>query len=93
MPSPLSRVDRLVKRLEVAGFAPRVMRHRDRLRIETELPGEVSAASWRELLAALATADRFGLVQGADRSRTAWADIHRDAPTAPDTPRGHGQRP
>jgi hypothetical protein len=68
--------------------------HDDHTRIETEVTGEVSAQSWRELLALLESADRFGLVNSSASGLTAWAVIANGTPAkARDASQGSAHQP
>lgn len=78
MPLPASRAEVIAARLSAAGFEPRVKHFPRFLRVEIDPPSSASAATWRDLLAVLETADRFGLKSNA-RGCTAWALIDKSA--------------
>ncbi|MDX2922826.1 hypothetical protein PV370_33745 [Streptomyces sp. NE06-03C] len=79
MRSAQARVAALTGMLTAAtGTEPRVATDLDVLRVEADLPAELSATAHAAVLAALATADRYGHT----RTRTAeyvWAEISREA--------------
>jgi hypothetical protein len=79
----------MAARLSAAGFTPNVTHHDDCTCIESEVPDSISAESWRELLAALETADWFGLVDSSESGRTVWAAVSNEAPATADAVRGH----
>lgn len=89
MTAPASRTQAIAARLVTAGFSPRVIRRPEYTRIETDVPNEVPPPAWRELLAALESADRFGL-DGTSDGRTAWAVVHGETPATAGAARGHG---
>lgn len=91
MPARNARAERMAARLSAAGFTSRVTHRNDRICIEVEVQESVTAESWRELLAVLDTADRFGLVVD-ESGCTAWADIDEETPATDATVRGHGRQ-
>jgi len=92
VPSPQARADHLAERFVAAGFTPRVTDQSGYLCVETEVSDAISAASWQELLALLEAADWFGLVDSAERGRTAWAAVSKETPATLHHVRGHGHQ-
>ncbi|ARP71272.1 hypothetical protein LK07_17450 [Streptomyces pluripotens] len=83
---PASRVSAqaIAARLSAAGLTTRVD-ERDRCTsIEAEVPESLSAETWREVLEALADADRFGLLATNLNGRTLWAVVRKAVPTTGD---------
>ncbi|MEV3995851.1 hypothetical protein AB0K62_09175 [Streptomyces halstedii] len=74
----------LAARLSAAGLSPRVEEHTRFTTVEAEVPDTLSADSWREVLHALADADRFGLVATSLNGRTLWAVVRKAVPTTGD---------
>ncbi|MEV8569793.1 hypothetical protein AB0436_30275 [Streptomyces sp. NPDC051322] len=80
MPASEPSAEDLATRLSAVGLTPRVERHAHLTSIEAEVPESLSAESWREVLEALAEADRFGLVANSLNGRTLWAALRTAAP-------------
>ncbi|MCB5908311.1 hypothetical protein [Streptomyces pinistramenti] len=80
MPASEASAEDIATRLSAVGLAPRVERHAHFTSIEAEIPEPLSAESWREVLEALAEADRFGLLVNSLNGRTLWAALHTTAP-------------
>ncbi|MCI4040279.1 hypothetical protein MQC87_03675 [Streptomyces sp. TRM75563] len=79
MRSAQARVTALTGMLAAAtGTEPRVTTDLDAFRVEADLPAELSATAHTAVLAALATADRYGhtLKRAAEY---VWAEISREA--------------
>ncbi|MFI8866819.1 hypothetical protein OG893_20050 [Streptomyces sp. NBC_01696] len=91
MPASEPRAEDIAARLFALGLAPRVERYAAFTAIEAEVPETLSADSWRELLKAVAEADRFGLLANSVNGRTLWAAV-RTAIPATDDVRGPGHQ-
>ncbi|MGW1791778.1 hypothetical protein ACWCO0_22110 [Streptomyces tubercidicus] len=89
MPASDLRAEGIAARLSAVGLTPRVEQHAQVTSIEAEVPESLSAESWREVLEAVAEADRFGLVANSLNGRTLWAAVHTTAPATVDV-RGPG---
>ncbi|MCX4963314.1 hypothetical protein OHA98_00495 [Streptomyces sp. NBC_00654] len=74
----------LAARLSAAGLRPRVEEHTRFTTVEAEVPDTLSADSWREVLEAVAEADRFGLLATSLNGRTLWAVVRKTVPTTGD---------
>lgn len=70
----------LAARLSAAGLRPRVEEQTRFTTVEAEVPDTLSADSWREVLDAVAGADRFGLVATSLNGRTLWAVVRKRSP-------------
>ncbi|MFI1303899.1 hypothetical protein [Streptomyces sioyaensis] len=91
MPASELRAEGIAARLSAAGLTPRVERHQEVTSIEAEVPESLSADSWREVLEAVAEADRFGLLANSLNGRTLWAAVRTAAPATGDV-RGPGRQ-
>ncbi|TXC98896.1 hypothetical protein [Streptomyces sp. ISID311] len=91
MPASEVSAEDIAARLSAVGLAPRVERRARLTSIEVEVPESLSAESWREVLEAVAEADRFGLLANSLNGRTLWAAVHPAAPTTGDV-RGPGHQ-
>ncbi|MGW3850915.1 hypothetical protein [Streptomyces fagopyri] len=74
----------IAARLSAAGLPTRVEEHDRHTSIEAEVPEQLSAESWREVLEVVAEADRFGLFATSLNGRTLWAVVRKTAPTTGD---------
>ncbi|MGC5399327.1 hypothetical protein ACPXCP_26765 [Streptomyces sp. DT20] len=74
----------LTARLSAAGLRPRVEERTRFTTVEAEVPDTLTADSWREVLDAVADADRFGLVATSLNGRTLWAVVRKTVPTTGD---------
>ena len=74
----------IAARLSAAGLRPRVEEDPRFTTVEAEVPDTLSADSWREVLDAVADADRFGLVATSLNGRTLWAVVRKTVPTTGD---------
>jgi hypothetical protein len=74
----------IAARLSAVGLPARVAEHACFTSVEAEIPEELSAESWREVLEAVATADRFGLLATSLDGRTLWAVVRKTVPAADD---------
>ncbi|MEW1759668.1 hypothetical protein AB0393_24550 [Streptomyces cyaneofuscatus] len=74
----------IAARLSAAGLRPRVEEDTQFTTVEAEVPDTLSADSWREVLDAVADADRFGLVATSLNGRTLWAVVRKTVPTTGD---------
>ena len=84
MPASKERAEAIAARLSAVGLATRVEEHDDCTAIEAEVPEPLSAESWREVLEAVADADRFGLLATSSNDRTLWAVVHETVPATGD---------
>ncbi|MFG2677409.1 hypothetical protein [Streptomyces sp. NPDC048392] len=84
MPASKVRAEAIAARLSAVGLATRVKEHDDCTAIEAEVSEPLSAESWREVLEAVATADRFGLLATSSNDRTLWAVLHKTVPATGD---------
>ncbi|MFD3513560.1 hypothetical protein [Streptomyces sp. NPDC058657] len=91
MPAFEAKARGIAARLSAVGLAPRVERHAHFIAIEAEVPESLTAESWRELLAAMAEADRFGLLANSVNGRTLWAAVRTATPATGDV-RGPGHQ-
>ncbi|MFI0010191.1 hypothetical protein [Streptomyces globisporus] len=74
----------IAARLSAVGLRSRVEEHTQFTTVEAEVPDTLSADSWREVLDAVADADRFGLVATSLNGRTLWAVVRKTVPTTGD---------
>ncbi|MGW0967207.1 hypothetical protein [Streptomyces sp. NPDC002516] len=74
----------IAARLSALGLPTRVEEHRRHSSVEAEVPDGLAAASWREVLAVVAEADRFGLLATSLNGRTLWAVVRRTVPATGD---------
>ncbi|MFD7761312.1 hypothetical protein [Streptomyces microflavus] len=74
----------IAARLSAVGLRLRVEEHTQFTTVEAEVPDMLSSDSWREVLDAVADADRFGLVATSLNGRTLWAVVRKTVPTTGD---------
>ncbi|WP_432252253.1 hypothetical protein [Streptomyces sp. HNM1019] len=74
----------IAARLSAVGLLARVEEQARFTSVEAEVPESLSAESWKEVLAALAEADRFGLLVTCQNGRTLWAAIDKPVPATGD---------
>ncbi|WSP65055.1 hypothetical protein OG466_26620 [Streptomyces sp. NBC_01240] len=91
MPASELSVEGIAARLSAAGLTTRVMQHAHHTSIEVEVPDDFPADSWREVLDAVAKADRFGLFASNVDGRVLWAAVHKAVPATGDV-RGPGHQ-
>ncbi|WP_371629031.1 hypothetical protein OG892_11165 [Streptomyces sp. NBC_00341] len=91
MPASELSAEDIAARLSAAGLTTRVMQHAHRTSIRAEVPDDFPADSWREVLDAVATADRFGLVASNVDGLVLWAAVRKEVP-ATGTVRGPGHQ-
>ncbi|MFI0711695.1 hypothetical protein ACH4SK_13780 [Streptomyces inhibens] len=91
MPASEASAEDIAVRLSAVGLTPRVEQHAQLTSIEADVPESLSAESWRELLEAVAGADRFGLFANSLNGRTFWAAVRTAAPATGDV-RGPGHQ-
>ncbi|GGX68690.1 hypothetical protein GCM10010324_11870 [Streptomyces hiroshimensis] len=91
-PHPEVRVDAIAARLSGAGFTPRVTAHQTHAHIDTEVPDPLPPESWRELFAALAIGDGWGVSIDSKSGRLAWAAVKRETPAVVGATRGRGRQ-
>jgi hypothetical protein len=82
----------MAARLSDMGLTPVVTHHDVFTCIEAHVPQSISPELWRELLAVLATADCFGLVDNSEYGRSVWAGVNKKTPAAVHAARGHGHQ-
>ncbi|MCD9590858.1 hypothetical protein [Streptomyces sp. 8ZJF_21] len=81
----------IAARLSAVGLPARVKEQARFTSVEAEVPESLSAESWKEVLAVVAEADRFGLLATSLNGRTLWAAIDKPVPTTGDV-RGPGHQ-
>ncbi|WP_406014882.1 hypothetical protein OG520_26570 [Streptomyces sp. NBC_00984] len=91
MPASELSVEDIAARLSAAGLTTRVTQHDHHISIEAEVPDDFPADSWREVLDAVAKADRFGLFASNVDGRVLWAAVHKAVPATGDV-RGPGHQ-
>ncbi|MCX5387675.1 hypothetical protein [Streptomyces sp. NBC_00083] len=69
------------------------MRIEDWIRVEAHVPRPLAPEQGQELLAALAMADVFGLVDSSSDARNVRAGVNDRAPATIDTTREHDHEP
>ncbi|MFF7351598.1 hypothetical protein ACFZA1_02905 [Streptomyces filipinensis] len=74
----------IAARLSAVGLVARMEEHDRYASVEAEVPDSLSADLWREVLEAVAEADRFGLVATSLSGRTLWAVVRKAVPTTGD---------
>ncbi|WP_031105276.1 hypothetical protein [Streptomyces sp. NRRL S-146] len=84
MPASGVRAAAIAARLSGLGLPARVEEHDRHTSIEAEVPESLTADLWREVLEAVAEADRFGLLATSLNDRTLWAVVHKAVPTTGD---------
>ncbi|MFF9206576.1 hypothetical protein ACF1AE_33275 [Streptomyces sp. NPDC014986] len=84
MPASTVRAEAIAARLSAVGLVTRVEERDDCTAIEAEVPEPLSAKSWREVLEAVADADRFGLLATSLNDRTLWVVVHKTVPATGD---------
>jgi hypothetical protein len=82
----------LATRLSAVGLPARLEEHALHTSVEAEVPGSLSAESWRQVLEVVAEADRFGLLATSLYDRTLWAVVRKAVPTTGDVGRPSHQR-
>ncbi|MFJ3587457.1 hypothetical protein ACIQUY_29630 [Streptomyces sp. NPDC090231] len=91
MPASELSAEDLAARLSAAGLTTHVVQHAHRTSIRAEVPDDFPADSWREVLDAVATADRFGLVASNVDGLVLWAAVRNEVPATGDV-RGPGHQ-
>ncbi|MFI2434298.1 hypothetical protein [Streptomyces sp. NPDC018693] len=84
MPASEVSAEAIAARLSAVGLTTRVEVHDQCTSIEAEVPESLSAESWREVLDAVAEADRFGLLATSLNGRTLWAVVREAVPATGD---------
>jgi hypothetical protein len=77
VPAPGVRAAVIAARLSDLGLPPRVEEHDQHTSVEAEVPESLTADLWREVLEAVAEADRFGLLATSLNGRTLWAVVRK----------------
>ncbi|SDM99831.1 hypothetical protein SAMN05216259_102264 [Actinacidiphila guanduensis] len=77
MPPPEARIADIRAGLAAAGLRPVRKDGAEEVRIEADVPPDFPPEAWLAVLAALESADRFGLSDGTARGRTVWALVRR----------------
>ncbi|WP_449471096.1 hypothetical protein [Streptomyces tanashiensis] len=83
----------MTTQLAAVGVAYAVTRGKGWIRVEAHVPRPLAPEQWQELLAALAMADSFGLVDSSADGRSVWAGVNDKTPAAVPAARGHGHQP
>ncbi|WP_371635992.1 hypothetical protein OG988_18800 [Streptomyces zaomyceticus] len=83
----------MTTRLAALSVASVVTRTEGWIRVEGHVPHPLAPEQWQELLAALAMADSFGLVDSSADGRSVWAGVNDKTPAAVPAARGHGHQP
>ncbi|MGW7099045.1 MULTISPECIES: hypothetical protein [unclassified Streptomyces] len=91
MPASEGRAEGIAARLSDLGLTTRVEEHARYASIEAEVPEALPADAWRDVLAVMAEADRFGLLASSLTGRTLWAAVHKEVPATGDV-RGPGHQ-
>ncbi|WP_327300663.1 hypothetical protein [Streptomyces goshikiensis] len=91
MPASESRAESIAARLSALGLTTRVEEQARYTSIEAEVPAALPASTWREVLEAVAEADRFGLLASSLTGRTLWAAVRKAVPATGDV-RGPGRQ-
>jgi len=83
---PASRVSAatIAARLSAVGLPTRVEEYARFTSVEADVPESLSTESWREVLEAVAEADRFGLLATSLNGRTLRAVVDKAVPTTGD---------
>jgi hypothetical protein len=84
VPADEVSAEAIASRLSAVGLTTRVEERDDCTAIEAEVPEPLSAESWRQVLEAVAEADRFGLLATSSNDRTLWAVVGKAVPTTGD---------
>jgi hypothetical protein len=71
----------IAARLSAAGLVAHVEEHARHTSVEAEVPACLTPESWREVLEAVADADRFGLHVTNLNGRTLWAVVRKAVPS------------
>ncbi|MFF5366326.1 hypothetical protein [Streptomyces sp. NPDC013187] len=74
----------IAARLSDLGFPARVEEHDRHTSVQAAVSESLSADLWREVLEAVAEADRFGLLATSLNDRTLWAVVNKAVPTTGD---------
>ncbi|MFJ2589545.1 hypothetical protein [Streptomyces sp. NPDC087538] len=74
----------IAARLSALGLPARTEERTRHTSVEAQVPDALSAESWREVLAAVAEADQFGLLATSMNGRTLWAVVRKTVPTTGD---------
>ncbi|MEC3995569.1 hypothetical protein VSR01_19365 [Actinacidiphila sp. DG2A-62] len=85
MPPPEARIADITTRLAAAGLRPQRKQHPRHVTVEAIVPASFPDESWPGVLAALESADWFGLTDNSARGRVLWAAIRTSGPTGPAT--------
>lgn len=88
-----ARIAEIAARLTAAGLRPQRKENRGHTSVEAAVPPSLSAESWAEVLAALETADWFGLTDSSKRGRWLWAAVRRSPLVPPDPDEGPHVQP
>ncbi|MBC9728571.1 hypothetical protein [Streptomyces sp. TRM68367] len=84
MPASGVRAAAIAARLCDLGLPARLEEHDRHTSVEAEVPESLPADLWREVLKAVAEADRFGLLATSLNDRTLWAVVRKAVPTTGD---------
>ncbi|MFJ4486571.1 hypothetical protein ACIP3D_29970 [Streptomyces longwoodensis] len=84
MPASGVSAEAIAARLSAAGLAAYVEEHARHTSVEAQVPESLTTESWREVLEAVAEADRFGLHVTNLNGRTLWAVVRKAVPSTGD---------
>ncbi|MFD5908105.1 hypothetical protein ACFWHL_05255 [Streptomyces massasporeus] len=84
MPASGVRAAAIAARLSDLGLPARVEEHDRHTSVEAAVPEPLTADLWREVLQAVAEADRFGLLATSLNDRTLWAVVSKAVPATGD---------
>ncbi|MGC9472622.1 hypothetical protein ACP4I1_00470 [Streptomyces sp. WG4] len=84
MPASGVSAEAIAARLSAAGLATHVEEHVRHTSVEAEVPESLTTESWREVMEAVAEADRFGLHVTSLNDRTLWAVVRKAVPATGD---------
>ncbi|MFJ4240029.1 hypothetical protein ACIP17_05375 [Streptomyces iakyrus] len=84
MPASEVRAAAIAARLSDLGLPARVEEQDRYMSVEAAVPESLSADLWREVLEAVAEADRFGLLATSLNDRTLWVVVRRAVPATGD---------
>ena len=84
MPASGVRAAAIAARLSDLGLPAGLEEHDRHTSVEAEVPESLPADLWREVLKAVAEADRFGLLATSLNDRTLWAVVRKAVPTTGD---------
>jgi hypothetical protein len=93
VPPPEARIADITARLAAAGLRPERKQHDGHTTVEAIVPASFPDESWPGVLAALESADWFGLTDNTARGRVLWAAIRTSGPSGPASAGGAAGEP